>query len=225
MQNYLILVILPMLFAMYTQSKVSSTFSKYSRVRNTNGYTGAEIAKKILQSAGIYDVSIERIRGNLTDHYDPKNKVLRLSDSVYNETSVSAIGVAAHECGHAVQHARGYGFLKIRHAIYPVVRFGSNLSVPLIFLGFILQLMNLVAIGIILFLGIVIFQLVTLPVEFNASNRAIEILNSHQYLSSDEIKPAQKVLNAAALTYVAATIVSIGNLLRFVLMFLGGRDD
>lgn len=220
-----ILLLPAMIFAFYAQSKVKSSFNKYSKIRNRNGYTGAEIAEKILRTAGIYNVKIERIKGQLTDHYDPKNKVLRLSDSVHSSQSVAAIGVAAHECGHAIQDEKGYSFLKFRHTIFPVVSFSSKLAIPLIFIGFLLEAMNFVGVGIILFSAVVLFQVITLPVEFNASSRAIAILDRQCFLDPSEIDPAKKVLNAAALTYVAATVVAIANLLRFVLLFLGGRND
>jgi hypothetical protein len=221
----MVVLIPAMLFAFYAQGKVKSTFNKYSRVGNMNRYTGAEIAAKVLNSAGIYDVKVEKTKGRLTDHYDPTKKVVRLSESVYNSTSVAAIGVAAHECGHAIQDAQGYSFLRFRHAIFPLVSFSSNLAVPLIFIGVLIEAMQLAQIGVILFGAVVLFQLVTLPVEFNASNRAIGILSNQNYLAPSEVEPAKKVLNAAALTYVAAAVVAIANLLRFILILRGGRND
>lgn len=218
------IILLPaILLSFYAQSKVSSTFNKYSKVKNLNGYTGRDIAESILRNAGLYDVRVERVKGNLTDHYDPRKKVVKLSDSVYNSTSIAAVGVAAHECGHALQDAKGYAFLKFRHAIFPVVSFSSNMAMPLIFLGFFLDAFNLIQLGVILFGAVVLFQLVTLPVEFNASSRAIALLANNNYLASNEVKPAKKVLNAAALTYVAAAIVAIANLLRFLIILNGRR--
>ncbi len=219
------LIVIPFaIFAMYAQSKISSTYSKYSKVTSRKGLTGADIARQLLNLAGIYDVTVERVAGNLTDHYDPRAKVLRLSDVVYNSTSIAAIGVAAHETGHAVQHNTSYAPLSIRNAIVPVVNFGSKLSMPLILIGLLFSagrggmgIMLLYA-GIILFSGVVIFQLITLPVEFNASNRAIDMLEQHNILAADEIPQARKVLNSAALTYVAAAAVSLANLLRLLLL-------
>lgn len=218
-----ILVIIGVVLSLLASAKVQSTFAKYSRVRNMAGYTGAQAAEKILNSQGIYDVSVQRIQGNLTDHYDPRSKILRLSDSVYNQTSVSAIGVAAHECGHAIQHARGYVPLKIRGALVPVASFGANISWLLIMLGLFLGFVW-IKLGIILFSAAVLFQLVTLPVEFNASNRAIKLLGETGILYGDEVDKTKKVLGAAALTYVAAAAGSILQLLRLLLLF-GGRDN
>lgn len=219
-----IIILIPaMILAFYAQSKVSSTFRKYSNHRNVRGYTGAQVAEMMLRRSGISDVRVEHIRGNLTDHYDPRNKVLRLSDSVYNSQSVAAVGVAAHECGHAIQHNTGYAFLTIRNAIVPVVNLGSRLSMPLIILGLFAG-QYFIQLGIYMFAAVVAFQLFTLPVEFNASSRALAILEGESYLSYDEMEPAKKVLSAAALTYVAAAAVAIANLLRLILIF-GGRDD
>lgn len=218
-----IILIPAMLLSLYAQSKVASTFKKYSGYRNSRGYTGKDIAEMILRRSGIYDVRVEHVRGNLTDHYDPKKKVLKLSDAVYNSQSIAAVGVAAHECGHAIQHNTGYTFLKIRHAIYPIVNISSKLAMPIIILGLIASVFFL-KLGIILFSAVVLFQLVTLPVEFNASSRAIGILESNAYLSYEEIVPAKKVLSAAALTYVAAAAASISSLLRLLLL-AGRRND
>lgn len=218
-----IILIPAMLLSLYAQSKVASTFKKYSGYRNSRGYTGKDVAEMILRQAGIYDVRVEHVRGRLTDHYDPRSKVLKLSDAVYNNQSIAAIGVAAHECGHAIQHNTGYTFLKIRHAIFPVVNISSKLAFPIILVGLIANIFFL-KLGIILFAAVVLFQLVTLPVEFNASNRAIGILESNAYLSHEEIVPAKKVLSAAALTYVAAAAASISSLLR-LLLIAGRRND
>ncbi|NMB43571.1 MAG: zinc metallopeptidase [Clostridiales bacterium] len=220
-----ILVIIGIIITMAASAKVNSTFNKYTRVRSLSGITGAAAASMLLQSQGIYDVKIERVRGNLTDHYDPRNKVLRLSDSVYSSSSVAALGVAAHECGHAVQHNEGYAPLKIRAALVPVVNFGSNLAWPIILLGLILGTSStLINIGIFLFSFGVLFQLVTLPVEFNASGNAIRMLERTGILSSNEIGHTKKVLQAAALTYVASAAASLLQLLRLFLLF-GRRDD
>ena len=217
-----ILVIIGAVISMIASANVNRTFKKYSKVGNNRGLTAEMVAQMILDSAGITDVRIERIRGSLTDHYDPANKVLRLSDSVYGSTSVAAIGVAAHECGHAVQHFVGYGPLKLRSVSVPVANIGSKLSWPLIFLGLILGSVNLAEVGVLLFLFVVIFQLITLPVEFNASNRAINILEYHNVLYGNELSCARKVLSAAALTYVAALFSSILQLLRLILIVQGG---
>lgn len=216
-----ILVIIGAVISMIASANVNRTFKKYSKVGNNRGLTAEMVAQMILDSAGITDVRIERIRGSLTDHYDPANKVLRLSDSVYGSTSVAAIGVAAHECGHAVQHFVGYGPLKLRSVSVPVANIGSKLSWPLIFLGLILGSVNLAEVGVLLFLFVVIFQLITLPVEFNASNRAINILEYNNVLYGNELSCARKVLSAAALTYVAALFSSILQLLRLILIVQG----
>lgn len=217
--SYFWILIPPMILAIYAQSKVNSTYNKYSRIRNMKGYTGADAAAALLRYSGITDVSIERVSGRLTDHYDPRTKVLRLSDAVYGSTSIAAIGVAAHETGHAVQHATGYTFLKLRSALVPISNIGSNLAMPLIIIGFILGGSGkLITIGIILFAIAVLFTIVTLPVEFNASSRAIQMLESNGILNYDEINPAKKVLSAAALTYVAAAASAVASLLRIVLM-------
>lgn len=218
-----ILVIIGAVISMIASANVNRTFKKYSKVGNNRGLTAEMVAQMILDSAGITDVRIERIRGSLTDHYDPANKVLRLSDSVYGSTSVAAIGVAAHECGHAVQHFVGYGPLKLRSVSVPVANIGSKLSWPLIFIGLLLGSVNLAEVGVLLFLFVVIFQLITLPVEFNASNRAINILEYHNVLYGNELSCARKVLSAAALTYVAALFSSILQLLRLILIVQGGN--
>ncbi|KIR03422.1 putative metal-dependent peptidase [Lachnospiraceae bacterium TWA4] len=220
-----ILVIIGAVICMVASGNVNSTYNKYSRVQSSAGMTGAMAATRLLNYVGIYDVRVEHISGNLTDHYDPSSKVLRLSDSVYNATSVAAIGVAAHECGHAIQHAKGYVPLQIRTAIVPVVNIGSTLSWPMIILGVILGWnRTLIQIGILLFTAVVVFQLVTLPVEFNASSRALTLLEESGILYHEEMKQSRKVLTAAALTYVAAAASSILQLLRLLLLF-GRRDD
>jgi Zn-dependent membrane protease YugP len=229
--SYIVLVVPALILAFYAQSKVGSTFNKYSRSSNKNGYTGAQVAQMLLSIAGVNDVMIEPVAGELTDHYDPRSKVLRLSQNVYGSTSIAALGVAAHETGHAIQHNSGYVFLGLRNAIYPVVDFSSKVSTPLIMLGFILSMFSgtlgymMLIFGIILFSAVVAFQVITLPVEFNASARAIDMLEENNILYSDELKPAKKVLSAAALTYVASAAVSIATLLRYVILLSGNRRD
>lgn len=220
------LVLIGALISMLASAKVNSTFRKYSATRSTSGMTGAEAARRLLENQNIYDVTIERVAGNLTDHYDPRTKTLRLSESVYGSTSIAAIGVAAHECGHAMQHDEGYVPLQIRGALVPVVNIGSTLSWPLIIIGLILGgsgSNTLIQIGIMMFSLVVLFQLVTLPVEFNASGRALRLLGNTGILYDEEVSKTRKVLSAAALTYVASAAASILQLLRLVLLF-GGRD-
>lgn len=221
---YYYLVIIGALLTLVASARVKTTFNKYSKVRSLSGLTGAEAAERILHSAGIYDVTIHHVSGNLSDHYDPRDKTLNLSDSVYGSNSVAAIGVAAHECGHAIQHDKGYAPLRLRTVFVPVANFGSTLAWPLILLGmFIGGFESLITLGIILFSFAVLFQLITLPVEFNASHRAVRILDETGILYADEVSNTRKVLNAAALTYVAGAAASILQLLRLVLLF-GGRD-
>ena len=222
-----VLIILAFLISALVSAKMNATFSKYSKVRSYCGMTGAQAAQRILSSAGIYDVRIEHVSGKLTDHYDPSNKVLRLSDAVYGNTSIAAIGVAAHECGHAVQHAKNYVPLSVRSAIVPVANFGSRLSWPLFLAGLIFSFRPLLMIGILLFCAALLFQIVTLPVEFNASARALRMLDETGIMGRQEIRGTKKVLRAAAMTYVAAVIGSLLQLLR--LLILSGafrrRDD
>jgi len=223
-----ILIIIATIISLIAQWRVNSAFSKYSRVASMSGMTGAQAARMILQSNGINDVSVQRISGKLTDHYNPSTKVLNLSESVYGSTSVAAIGVAAHECGHAIQHARGYFPLSLRTALVPVANIGSQLSWVFIIVGAILSFnQTLITIGIIMFSAAVLFQLVTLPVEFNASARALEQLESNGILYRDEVSQTRKVLSAAALTYVAAAATAILQLLRLIILFggRGRRDD
>ncbi len=222
--TYIVLVMPALIFAMYAQSKVNTTFNKYRTVGNRRGYTGADVARKILDMNGLQSVKIERVGGNLTDHFDPKTNVVRLSDSTYNSTSVSAIGVAAHEVGHAVQHAEGYAPIKVRNAIVPVVQIASYAAWPLAIFGIIFSFSKLATFGVILFLAVVLFQIITLPVEFNASNRAVKTLGSHAILDADELSASKKVLSAAAMTYVAATVVAIANLLRLLAITGVGRN-
>lgn len=221
-----ILILAGIVVSLLAQAKVKSSFTKYSTVYSRRGMNAAEVAEAILHANGIYDVGIEHISGNLTDHYDPKSKVLRLSDSTFRSTSVAAIGVAAHECGHAIQHANSYIPLTIRTTIVPIVNIGSTISWPLILIGvFFSWNQTLINLGIIMFLGVVLFQLITLPVEYNASNRAIAALAGQNLLYEDEVPQAKKVLSAAALTYVAAAASSILQLLRLLILFGGRRRN
>ncbi|MBE5881450.1 MAG: zinc metallopeptidase [Lachnospiraceae bacterium] len=221
-----ILVIICAIISLFASARVQSTFNKYNRVLAASGLTGAQAAERILHSAGIYDVSIEHVRGNLSDHYDPSHKVLRLSDSTYNSRSVAAIGVAAHECGHAIQHQQEYGPLNLRSLLVPISNIGSKAAIPLILIGCILSYnQTLIQIGIFAFSFAVIFQLVTLPVEFNASSRALVLLGEQHILDEYEVPMTRKVLRAAAMTYVAAAAASIIQLLRLILLFGGRRRD
>ncbi len=219
---YLIFIVPAMIISLIAQSKVTSTFNKYNSVLNRRGYTGAQVARKILDANGLTNVSVERVSGHLSDHFDPRTNVVRLSDSTYSSTSVGAVGVAAHEVGHAIQHSTGYFPIKVRSAIIPITNLGSSLSWPLFFLGLVLGFPILTDIGILLFCAVVAFQLVTLPVEFNASRRAMTTLEDDRILQDDELKGARKVLTAAAMTYLAALITAIANLLR--LLALSNRN-
>lgn len=218
-----ILVLIGAVLCFLAQNNVTSTYSKYSRVKSRTGLTGAMAAERILKANGIYDVRVEHIAGDLTDHYDPTHKVLRLSDSVYGSTSVAAIGVAAHECGHAIQHQQGYAPLKIRSTLVPAANLGSKLCWPVLVLGLLFSY-TFVKVGILLFCAVVLFQIVTLPVEFNASSRALHILQGTGMLYEDEMSSTRKVLTAAALTYVASVASSLLQLLRLVLLF-GRRGE
>lgn len=212
-----IIILIPaIIFSLIAQGMVKSAFSEYSKVRNGRGFTGADAARAILDSNGLSDVRIERVSGELTDHYDPRANVIRLSDSV------AAVGVAAHEAGHAVQYAEGYAPIKLRNAIIPVTQFGSSLSAPLVVLGIIFSWDFLITAGILLFCAVVLFQAVTLPVEFNASGRALRILREGNFMEDDELKGAKSVLTAAALTYVAALVSALLSLVR--LLFLRNRN-
>ncbi len=219
------LVIIGALICMIASANVSHTFRKYARVSSSRRMTGAEVAARILQEAGLGGIRIEHIRGELTDHYDPRGKVLRLSDSVYGSTSIAAAGVAAHECGHAIQDQVGYVPIRVRNAIVPVVNFGSTLSWPIILAGLLLGRSGLLQFGILLFSFTLLFQLVTLPVEFNASRRALNILDRRGILADGEMRGARKVLGAAAMTYVTAAISTLLQLLRLVLLFGNRRED
>lgn len=221
---YFIFVIPPMLLAIWASFNVKSTYSKYSKITNRYGLTGADAARRILDNNGLSNVRVERVAGELTDHYDPKANVIRLSDSVYSSSSVAAVGVAAHEAGHAVQHAEKYGPIQLRTSLVPIANIGSSAGIYLAIIGIIAAMPLLSYIGIGLFMAVVLFQLVTLPVEFNASHRAIVALEG-SYLSEDELKGTKKVLRAAALTYVAALLAALGNLLRLIMLVNGRRRD
>ena len=219
-----ILVIIGAIVSAIASWNVNRTFKNFSKFSNGKGLTAEDCAAVIMHGAGIYDVRIERIRGTLTDHYSPSEKVLRLSDSVYGSTSVAALGVAAHECGHAIQHKQGYFPLKLRAVSVPVANIGSKLSWPVILIGLIIGQMGIARIGVVLFGFVVLFQLITLPVEFDASNRALKILEQKKLLIGGELKGATKVLKAAALTYVASLFSSILQLLRLILLTRGNSN-
>ena len=221
-----ILLIPALILSMWAQFRVSSTFNRFSKVRASSGMTATQMAEQLLHAEGVYDVSVERTRGNLTDHYDPKNMVLRLSDSTANSTSVAALGVAAHEAGHVLQHRDGYAPLMLRTAAVPVVNIGSNLSWPLFVVGLIFSWEPLLYVGIGLFALAVLFALITLPVEFNASKRALVALETNGYLQpGEEMRGAKKVLSAAAMTYVASAFMAIMQLLRLLAIAGSRRDD
>lgn len=220
-----VIILIPaIIISFYAQSKIRSTFGKYSRVRSGKGYTAAQVARYLLDRGGLSNVGVEMVRGSLTDHYDPRNKVLRLSETVYNSSSVAAIGVAAHESGHALQDKNEYLPLKIRDGLVPVANFGSNASWILIILALITGSSSLLSFGIILFGSVVLFQIVTLPVEFNASRNALRLLQSEGILYEEEVGSARKVLSAAALTYVASALVAISQLIRLLLINRRRRD-
>ena len=218
-----VIMIPVLLFSFYCQIKVKRAFRRYSSVHAMCGMTGAQAAARLLQLNGITDVQIRQIGGTLTDYYDPKNKEICLSGDVYNATSVAAIGVACHEAGHACQHAQGYAPLKIRNAAIPATRIGSSLGIPLVLLGMVFTWRPLLMVGIVLYALVALFQLLTLPVEFNASRRALQTIESNQFLTEQEYRGAKKVLTAAALTYVAALASALATLLR--LLLLAGRSD
>ncbi len=221
---YLVLVVPALIFALIAQAKVKTTFSAYSKQGNMRGLTGEQAARQVLAQYGITDVSIEMVNGKLTDHYDPRDNVIRLSQEVYASTSIAAIGVACHEAGHAAQHAQGYAPIKIRNAILPVCNIGSTLGFPLAILGIIFSYDPLISIGLLLYSLVAVFQFATLPVEFNASKRAMQVIGNADILSPEEAYGAKKVLGAAAMTYVAALAVSIANLLRLVMLANNRRD-
>lgn len=228
----MIYVIPAFILAMYAQYKVKNTYKKYSKFDNRRGFTGAEVAEMILRRKGIEHVRVEPVRGQLTDHYDPRSKTVRLSEGVYNSRSLAALSIAAHECGHAMQDADAYLFLRARHLIFPAVNIASRTASPLAFLGLFLGAMsNINSIGylilqlaIVMFSVVVLFHTITLPVELNASSRALTVLEADGYLDREEIIPAKRVLRAAALTYVAAAAVALGNLIRFIILSRGRRN-
>lgn len=221
----MLLALLGLLLTVIASAKVNSTFAKYNRVRCMAGLTGAQAAERVLHTAGIFDVQIRHISGKLTDHYDPRNKTLNLSDSTYASNSVAAVCVAAHECGHAVQDQKHYGPLVLRSTLVPAANFGAQLAWPVFIMGLIFSMRPLLLAGIILFSLAVLFQLVTLPVEFNASSRALKVLEGTGMLGSQEMSGARKVLTAAALTYVAALASSLLQLLRLILLARGRDRD
>lgn len=219
----MIILIPAIIISFWAQSRISSTYNKYSEVRTINGYTGQQIARMMLDAAGLFDVRIEVVNSRLGDHYDPSNRILRLSPDVYSGGTISSAGIAAHEVGHAIQHKERYAPLVIRNSIVPIVNVGSSVSWVLFLAGLLLGFKGLTTLGILLFSGVVIFQLITLPVEFDASNRALNILQARGILYGDETRSAKKVLNAAAMTYVAATLMAISQLIR--LIAISNRDD
>jgi len=214
----MILLLPAIILAIWAQMRVKSAYNKYSKIRSSQGVTGAKVAEYLLQHNGVTDVKVEAIEGTLSDHYDPKSKTVRLSTDNYKGTSLAALAVSAHEVGHAIQHNTGYFPLQIRHSILPVTNLGSWAAFPLFFIGFFFQYPMLMDLGIIFFAGVVLFHFVTLPVEFNASSRALNILESQGLLINNEVTGAKKVLNAAALTYVAATAVSLIHLIRLIIL-------
>lgn len=213
-----VLVLIAMAIVGWAQFKVKSTFNKYDQLMTEHQVTGRQAAEFILQQAGIADVRVEPVAGHLTDHYDPRNKVLRLSESTYQNTSVAAVAVAAHECGHALQDAQDYKFMRVRAALVPVVNLGSTIAMPLILIGFLMEMAGLIQLGILAFSLVLLFQLVTLPVEFDASRRAIEILGQGHIFTQAEVQPARKVLRAAGFTYVAASLSTLFQIVRFILL-------
>lgn len=223
--GYLIFILPALILSIYAQFKVKSAFSRYSSVRSMKGITGRDVAYNLLRNNGINNVNIEAIRGSLTDHYDPSSHVLRLSETVYGNDSIAAIGVAAHEVGHAIQHQQGYKPMEIRQKIVPVTNFASTASFPILLIGMVFASADLIMIGILLFSAVVLFHIVTLPVEFNASNRAVLQLSQLGLISNDEVPMVKKVLGAAALTYVAAALSAIANLLYYLAIFAGSSDD
>ncbi len=222
---YLIFILPALALSLFAQFKIKSTFKRYEQVSSQRGVTGREAAAAILRRNQMSGVAIEAVAGSLSDHYDPQARAVRLSESVYGSNSLAAIGVAAHESGHAIQHKERYGFLELRHSIVPISNFASSASFPLLLLGFILQSPSLLLGGIILFSLVVLFHVVTLPVEINASRRAVAELSSAGLVSNDEIPAVKQVLGAAALTYLAATVAAVSNLLYYLMIFTGGNDD
>jgi Zn-dependent membrane protease YugP len=226
LDSTMLIVIPGLLLALYAQAKVKFTFARFLRMPSQRGVTGAQVAREILKGQGLEHVAVEMIAGELTDHYDPRDKVLRLSPEVYKGTSLASLGVAAHEAGHALQHATGYVPLNIRNGLVPVANFGSTMALPLFFIGLLFSFTSLIKVGLWFFAFAVLFQLVTLPVEFNASRRAVALLEGYNFIAPPEVKGTKKVLKAAALTYVAALLVSLLQFLRLLIISgaLGDRD-
>ncbi len=221
---YLLLIVPALLLSLYAQFKVKATFNKYSKVNASRSVTGAEVAKMILRHNGLHNVGVEPIKGSLTDHYDPSVRTVRLSETVYGSNSIAAIGVAAHEVGHAIQHKEQYGPLELRHRLVPVTNFASGASFPILLIGLIFYNFNLVLLGIALFSAVVLFHIVTLPVELNASRRAVMQLSESGLISAGEAPMVKRVLSAAALTYIAATLAAVANLLYYIMIFMGSSE-
>lgn len=221
----MIILIPGLLLAMYAQAKVSSTYNRYKKITSHSGYTGAQFARKMLNDNGLYDVTITQISGRMSDHYDPRANQVRLSTEVYNGTSIASLGIAAHEVGHAVQHATNYFPLTVRNLVVPVTNFSSSIYMLFIFIGIIMNSFSMIQFGIMLFAVIVIFQVITLPVEFNASRRAIATLGGDGVLDAEELSGAKRVLGAAAMTYVAAMVTAVLQLLQLLMVFGGHNDD
>ena len=221
----MIILIPGLLLAMYAQAKVSSTYNRYKKITSHSGYTGAQFARKMLNDNGLYDVTITQISGRMSDHYDPRANQVRLSAEVYNGTSIASLGIAAHEVGHAVQHATNYFPLTVRNLVVPVTNFSSSIYMLFIFIGIIMNSFSMIQFGIMLFAVIVIFQVITLPVEFNASRRAIATLGGDGVLDAEELSGAERVLGAAAMTYVAAMVTAMLQLLQLLMVFGGHNDD
>ncbi|MBB6729389.1 zinc metallopeptidase [Cohnella zeiphila] len=219
------LIIIAFLLSLWAQFRVSGTFNKWAEVPTTSGMTGYEAARRMLDRNGLHDISIEPVQGKLSDHYDPIHRVVRLSEPVYYESSISAVSVACHEVGHAIQHKQHYPMLVLRHRMFPVVRFASGIAPFLLIAGFLFQSLNMIGLGIIFFSAAVAFQLVTLPVEFNASSRARKVMVAEGFITNQEEHGVAKVLNAAALTYVAAALISLLELVKYIMIFTSNRDD
>ena len=222
---YLFVIIVSLIIMLIAQGLVKGRYSKYSKIYNARNLTGADAAKAVLNSAGVFGVAIEHVAGTMTDHYDPKSNTIRLSDGVYNSTSIAAIGIAAHEAGHAVQYAKNYAPIKVRTAIVPFAQYGPMFGIILMLIGMFLNFFNLIVIGLVLFGATFLFQMVTLPVEFNASRRALAAIKENNLLYGEEYSGAKKVLTAAALTYVAAMVQSFLTLLYYIIRFTGNRRD
>jgi Zn-dependent membrane protease YugP len=220
---YFLILIPTLIFSIYASVKVKSTFKKYSQIQSMKGHTGSDVARQLLLINNLHDVAVEKTKGELTDHYDPRDRAVRLSEVVHDSTSLEALGVAAHEVGHAIQDHIGYGAMSLRRALYPVTAIGSNLAFPLILIGIIFSSTGMLYAGIILFTVAVAFTIITLPVEFNASSRAMELLHENHFITSEEMHPTKRVLDAAAMTYVAAAVAAVMNLL-YLLLIAAGQD-